>query len=194
MKKHKLLFFINTLNFGGAERVVSQLLQHLTDEYDLHLALYTPIIKYEIPKEVQLVDLKENVLAGNIKTLLRLPLVAKKLATHCKENNIETVVSFLNRPCYASAMMRSFWGYKGKLIMCERSHQRSILNFIGGGGSSAYQRVTKFLVHYAYQRANLVICNSKVSRVDLIQNFNISKQIDVIYNPIDVISTLEKSK
>lgn len=193
MVKPKLLFFINTLNFGGAERVVSQLLIHLNDSYELHLALYAHQIKYEIPEEVKIFSLEENVLAGNGSTLLRLPILAKKLTAYCKQAKIETCVAFLNRPCYILALMRAVYGYKGKLIMCERSHRSSIINFIGSG-SSFIKKIAYLLTKYSYKWAHLVIVNSKVSKEDLIKNFAVSKPIKVIYNPIDIKSTLLKAQ
>lgn len=180
----KLLIFINTLNFGGAERVVSQLLNNLNAEFEIHLALYYHQIKYDIPKEIKILDLKQNPAEGNIAILLKLPFIAHRLAAYCKEHEIQTSVAFLNRPCYINAFMKSLWGYKGKLIMCERSHQSSILKFIGGG-SSIYQKITKKLISFSYNRADLVLTNSKISRLDLIENFDVKTNIEVIYNPID---------
>ncbi|MDB5203115.1 MAG: hypothetical protein JWQ27_2524 [Ferruginibacter sp.] len=189
--KPKLIFFINTLNFGGAERVVSQLLQHLNEDYELHLALYGNLIKYPIPANVKICDLGESIQSAGLTTLLRLPIVARKLAAYCKKEQILTCVAFLNRPCYVSAMMRAFWGFKGKLVMCERSYQSSILNFLGGG-SVLYKKITERLIHWSYQRADLVLTNSEISKLDLKENFGISTPIRVIYNPIDLQSIAEK--
>ncbi|RYY48736.1 MAG: glycosyltransferase [Chitinophagaceae bacterium] len=190
--KPKLLFFINTLDFGGAERVVSQLLQQLDKDFELHLALYSKVIKYPIPPDLKIYDLGENILLPGIQTLLRLPLIAKNMAGYCKENDIKLCISFLNRPCYISAMMRTFWGYKGKLIMCERSHQSSILQFIGGG-SGIYRAITKKLIHWSYQKADVVLTNSLLSKQDLRENFAVSTPIHVIYNPINTAFLVSKA-
>lgn len=192
MQKPKLLFFINTLNFGGAERVVSQLLIHLNDSYELHLALYNRIIHYEIPKEVKIFSLEEEVHGSSRSSLMRLPLLAKKLNKYCSENNIETCVAFLNRPCYILAIMRAIYGYKGKVIMCERSHRSSIINFIGTG-SSFSKKIAYWLTKYSYKWAHLVIANAEISKEDLIKNFAVTKPIKVIYNPIDIKATLQKA-
>ncbi len=193
MQKPKLLFFINTLNFGGAERVVSQLLTHLNDTYELHLALYSRFIKYDIPEEVKVFSLEEDVMASNSSALLRLPILAKKLTAYCKQEKIETCVAFLNRPCYILALMRALFGFKGKLIMCERSHRSSIINFIGSGSSFA-KKIAYLLTKYSYKWAHLIIANSKVSKEDLVKNFAVSKPIKVIYNPIDIKTTLQKAE
>ena len=55
-KKPKLLIFINTLQIGGAERVVSLLLAHLKDDFEIHLALYSSYIDYAIPEGVKILD------------------------------------------------------------------------------------------------------------------------------------------
>ena len=57
--KPKLLIFINTLQSGGAERVVSLLLEHLRSDFEIHLGLYTNIIDYSIPPEIKILDLKQ---------------------------------------------------------------------------------------------------------------------------------------
>lgn len=187
-----ILFFINTLDFGGAERVVSQLLQQLNDDFDLHLALYDDIIKYPIPKEVKIFNLKENIHKGGMATLMRLPVLARKVAGYCKENDIRLCVSFLNRPSYINAMMRFLWGYKGRSIMCERSHQSTILQFIGGG-SGMYRFITKKLIRWSYNKADLVLANSMLSRQDLLETFGIKKPVEVIYNPIDIAGITNKA-
>jgi hypothetical protein len=52
--KPKLLIFINSLNLGGAERVVSHLLRHLNDDFEIHLAMYSNQIDYDVPKTIPL--------------------------------------------------------------------------------------------------------------------------------------------
>lgn len=192
LQKKKILFFINSLHFGGAERVVSQLIGHLNNDFEIHLALYHRIIEYTIPDDIQVLDLKENPAAGNTSIFLRLPVIAHKLNRYCKKESIQQVVTFLNRPCYISAFMRSLYGYKGNLIMCERSYQSNILNMIGGG-SSFYKIISKKLIRFSYKRANLVLTNSFVSKNDLEVNFRITTPIKVIYNPVDIAAIEEKA-
>lgn len=182
--KPRLLIIINSLNFGGAERVVSELLNNMNNDLELHLVLFCDIIKYPISDKIKIFHLKENINAGSMNMYARLPLIAYKIAKYCKQNKIETSVSFLNRPCYVNALMKTLWGYKGKLIMCERSHKSSNLEYIGGD-SKVYKVITKRLITFSYNRADLVLTNSKISRLDLIENFAVNTNIKVIYNPID---------
>jgi len=148
----------------------------------MHLVLFTRIIDYEIPPDIKVFDLGQKVKENPVSIILKIPLLSYKLKRYCKENDIHTSVSFLNRPCYANAMMKSLWGYKGHLIMCERSHQSTLLN----SRSLPFRVISRILVKYAYKRANLVIANSYASRNDLIENLDVTTPIRVIYNPIDL--------
>lgn len=193
MRKKKVLFFINTLRFGGAERVVSMMVNHLKDDYEIHLALFHKEIAFPVSEDIVLVDLKENPSTGNSLMLLRLPLIARKLSKYCKATEIELVISFLNRPSYVTAFMKSCWGFKGKIIMCERSYQSQMLNYITSS-SYSYRFITKKLIHFAYQRANIIISNSIISKEDLQNNFAITTPIEVIYNPVDIAAIQQMSR
>ena len=97
--KPKLLIFINTLQSGGAERVVSLLLTHLKNEFELHLALYTNIIEYKIPSEIKVLNLNQPLKQNKILRLLKLPFVSYRVYKYCTKNKINTSVGFLYRPC-----------------------------------------------------------------------------------------------
>ena len=88
--KPRLLIFINTLQSGGAERVVSILLNHLKDEFDLHLALYTNIIEYNIPAEIKVISLNQPLKENKILRFLKLPFVSYRIYRYCVNNKIKT--------------------------------------------------------------------------------------------------------
>lgn len=191
-KNNKLIFVINSLHFGGAERVVSQLINSLHGDFEIHLALYHRVIDYKLPDTVKIIDLNEDEKNGNARIFLRLPLIAYKLKKYCSKHDIGIVVTFLNRPCYIAAIMKSWWNYKGRVVMCERSYQSNILNVIGGG-TEIYKKISKKLIRFSYQRADLVLTNSMLSRLDLINNFSITTPVEVIYNPIDLQEIEDRS-
>ena len=180
--KPKLLIFINTLQSGGAERVVSLLLGHLKDDFEIHLALYCNIIDYKIPEEIKILDLRQPLKQGRLLRLLKMPFLSYKVYRYCHLNQINISVAFLYRPCYINALMKSWWGYKGKVIMCERTHQTTMLL----GQSRLYRMFSRFMVKYSYKRADLVLANSYAMQTDLIENFRIKTPVRVIYNPIDL--------
>ncbi len=180
--KPKLLIFINTLQSGGAERVVSLLLGHLKDEFEIHLALYSNIIDYAIPPEIKILNLQQPLVQDKLIRFFKLPYISWKVYRYCKINIINISVAFLYRPCYINALMKSIWGYKGHVIMCERTHQTTMQQ----SHSSVYRMFSKFMVMFSYKRADLVLANSYAMKTDLIENFKIKTPVRVIYNPIDL--------
>lgn len=180
--KPKLLIFINTLQSGGAERVVSLLLEHLKDDFEIHLALYSNIVEYKVPPEIKILNLQQPLVQDKTIRFLKLPYISLKVYRYCKKNNINISVAFLYRPCYINALMKSIWRYKGHVIMCERTHQTTMQQ----SHSSIYRMFSKFMVMYSYKRADLVLANSYAMQTDLIENFRIKTPVRVIYNPIDL--------
>ena len=188
--KPKLLIFINSLNLGGAERVVSHLLHHLNDDFDIHLAMYSNQIDYEIPSNIPIFDLGQPLDEGHINVFLKLPSLSYRLYRYCKKHNIRRSVAFLNRPCYVNALMRTLWRYKGTIVMCERTHQSTLL----APNSLLFRLITKRLVSFAYKRADLVLVNSFASKQDLQENFHVKKPMQVIYNPVDIDKIRKQSE
>jgi N-acetylgalactosamine-N,N'-diacetylbacillosaminyl-diphospho-undecaprenol 4-alpha-N-acetylgalactosaminyltransferase len=180
--KPGLLIFINSLRSGGAERVVSQLLSHLKDDFDIHLALYSHVIEYDIPEGIKILDLKQSENDGQMTMLLKLPWLSFRVSKYCKKHAITHSVSFLNRPCYINALMRSCWGYKGRVVMCERTHETTMLKT----KSTLTRIITRFLISASYNRADLVLANALAIKVDLREHLQVKTPIDVIYNPIDI--------
>lgn len=180
--RKKLLLTINSLRSGGAERVVSQLLTHLQDDFEIHLALYNKVIEYDIPADIKIIDLKQSETDNQFLTLLKLPLLSYRLSKYCRKNNITNSVAFLNRPCYINALMRRWWGYKGRVVMCERTHQSTMLQTKG----RLTRWITKFLVKFSYSNADLVLANSKAMKTDLERYLEVKTPIRVIYNPVDL--------
>ena len=113
---------------------------------------------------------------------LKLPYISWKVYSYCKKNGINISVAFLYRPCYINALMKSLWGYKGHVIMCERTHQTTMQQ----SQSAIYRMFSKFMVMFSYKRAELVLANSYAMQTDLIENFKIKTPVRVIYNPIDL--------
>lgn len=178
----KLLIFINTLQSGGAERVVSLLLEHLKDDFEIHLALYSNIIDYKIPGSIRILDLGQPLRQLRVLRLLKIPFLSYKVYRYCQQQGITISVAFLYRPCYINALMKSWWGYKGKVIMCERTHQTTMQR----SHSRLYRIFSRFMVRYSYKRADLVLANSYAMQTDLVENFRIKTPVRVIYNPIDL--------
>ena len=55
MKKQKLLFACNNLHIGGIQRSLLNLLDEISDKYDITLFLFYPGGEYELPKNVRII-------------------------------------------------------------------------------------------------------------------------------------------
>lgn len=188
--KPKLLIFINSLRYGGAERVVSHLLEHMKNDFEIHLAIFSRGIDYPIPPEIKIFDLKQPEKESEYIVFAKIPYLSYKLYRYCKKNQITSSVAFLNRPCYINALMRFLWRFKGKIVMCERTHQSTWLEL----NSTIYGIVSRVLVKFSYRKADLILANSYAMKADLIDNFRIKTPIRVIYNPIDLASISKQSQ
>ncbi|MEJ7626485.1 MAG: glycosyltransferase [Ferruginibacter sp.] len=188
--KPRLLIFINTLQTGGSERVVSLLLQNLYKDFEIHLAMYANIVEYDIPAVIKILDLKQPVFESKLRMFVKAAPLARKITEYCRKNDIPTTVAFLYRPCYITSLMKTRFGYKGFVIMCERTHQSAILQ----GYNWILRMATRMIIKYAYQNADLVLTNSYVMQADLVKNLKIKTPSRVIYNPIDIDFVTAQSK
>ncbi|RYG46176.1 MAG: hypothetical protein EOO01_16595, partial [Chitinophagaceae bacterium] len=127
--KEKIVICINSLRTGGTERVVSILLEHLRDRFDLHLVLYNDSADQIIPGGVKVFSLSQPAKEGSIAMLLKGPFLSYRLYRYCRKNSITTIVAFLNRACYLSALTRRLFNYKGKIVMCQRTHQSTLVSY-----------------------------------------------------------------
>ena len=125
---------------GGAERVVSVLLNSWVDKYECYLILIYPNIFYKLDSRVNIIHLNEDSCEGDAKKLLRLPLVAKKLSNVVKERNFNKVVSFLTRANYINIL--SSYISKHSTIISERA-MPSLHYSYGLNG-----KINKFLIKF----------------------------------------------
>ena len=182
MKKKKLSILIYSLAGGGAERVVSILLDELQDKYDITLVLMSDVIEYDIPSNIKIFFIeKSNPNESGIKKLLKLPILAYRYKVFCIKNSIEISLAFMNRPSYISILSKIF-GNKIKFIISERTTPSQMYN-----KKNITSYTSKFLIKLLYPKADKIISNSIGNRDDLVDNFYIHKnKIVVIYNPFNL--------
>jgi len=185
--KKKLSIFINSLESGGAERVVSNLLNVWVKEYDCYLILIHNYKFYEIDSKVKIISLDEpKELSGFVK-LLRLPILAYKLSKIIKEYKLDKIVSFLTRANYINVLSNIF--IKHQIIINERA-MPSLQYQYGLNGI-----INRFLIKSLYPKADLCLSNSYGNMMDLKNNFNVTK-LNYIYNPfnLNMIEKMSKEK
>lgn len=183
--KNKIVILINSLESGGAERVVSNLLNLWVEKYDCYLILIHNYRFFELNDRVKIINLYEpKELSGFVK-LLRFPMLAYKLGKIIKENKLDKIVSFLTRANYINVLSNIF--ARHETIISERA-MPSLMYQYGING-----KINKFLIKCLYPKSDLCLSNSYGNMIDLKKNFNI-KKLSYIYNPFDLERIKELSE
>ena len=182
----KIAILINSLGGGGAERVVSTLLNELCFEYECYLILLENNIDYLLDNRINVICLNEDVNLSGIKKLIRLPFLAFKLAKIIKKFGFAQVTSFLYRANYIN-ILSSFFA-KHRVVISERIAPSAMYR-----NNSLEDVISKILLKTLYKKADLIISVSKAIEFDLIENFNIGVKQVVIYNPYDIESINNKT-
>ncbi|MEO7445655.1 MAG: glycosyltransferase [Ferruginibacter sp.] len=181
MGKKKICFIVNSLGGGGAERMITVLANGLYKDFDIHIVLLHNPVEYTLRPGQKIYVICKSDKCSALMQFLRLPKLAYKYHRYCKENDIALSVSFLSKSSYVSIMAKLFFGSKFKTIVCERTHQVSWLkNF-----SKMKRMMSVFLLKNLYNKADLIIANSRQIQKDLVQHFKLTPPIRVIYNGID---------
>lgn len=165
---------------GGAERVISLLLKELENEQNIkvHFIMMEDGIEYDLPRSISPIILSSSKKSG-LQKLIELPFVAWKLKKYIKENSIDTVMSFLYRPNYVNILAKIFG-----------SSHRSIINI--RSTTSRYKdegilgKVNLFLINTLFNKADLILSNSKGVDEDLKSLMSITTNTKIIYNPVDI--------
>ncbi|MCT7501827.1 glycosyltransferase [Aliarcobacter cryaerophilus] len=180
MKSKNILILCATMQKGGAERVISLLLKELENEQNIkvHFMMMEDGIDYDLPISITPIILSNSKKSG-VQKLIELPFVALKLKKYIKENRIDTVMSFLYRPNYINILAKIF-GSSHKSIINIRSTTSRYKN------EGLLGKVNLFLINSLFNKADLIISNSKGVDEDLKSIMNITTNTKVIYNPVDI--------
>lgn len=180
-QKRKIALFVSAIGFGGAEKVVSLLLDELTNYFDVTLILLYDEIKLPLNKNAKIVILskpgstfKTNILArlyDNFRFIFKYQKALKK-------NNIEVAVSFLVRQNIMNGIAKMF-NSNLKTIISERCFPSIMYS-----DQRATSFLTKIFIPYFYNKNDKLFSNSIYINNDLISNYNIKIDTSVIYNPI----------
>ena len=169
-------FMINSLEGGGAERVMCNLLRIMesyfaTEQLNVYLILLDNLPEAHLcPKYVNKINLdtKGSLLQGYRQVRLTLEAI-----------NPRFCFSFLTRSNMLNVAVSRSVGYRA--IISERVNTSS--HFAGG----IKDDISKLMVKMSYPHANEVVAVSEGVRADLQQNFAVPAQrLRVIHNPYDI--------
>lgn len=168
-----ILFIINSLAGGGAERVLTTLLrasEARLDRYDMRLALLDEEPRaYAVPAGVEVIQLDAR---------RKLLPSLRQLRTLVGRLSPDVTLSFLTRANIANAMAMA--GRGRPWLISERVNTSAHL----GSGRGAL--AARMMVRAAYPRASHVIAVSEGVAGDLVANFGVTRErVSVIANPVD---------
>lgn len=171
--KPRVVFLINSLTGGGAERIMVRLIAHsksYSRSHDLHLVLLDQAPEaYSVPDWIEVHRLRTTgstalSLAATLRCLRRL------------EPNV--VLSFLTRANLVNVICAKLLGYPA--VISERVNPSS------HHGRSAGGMGARTLTRALYPQADAVICPSAGVAADLVHNFGVHRtKSTVIPNPVD---------
>lgn len=168
-----IFIIIPSLEGGGSERVISNVVKYLDEEkFKITLVLGCKKGKYveEIPKLVNIIDFKKDRVRYAI-----FPII--KLIRHHKPDIVLSTLGHLN---LLIAFFRPILPKRTKFIARE-SNTISLRN-----KDERYPKLFDFLFKTVYKNFDLVICQAKSMKKDLIINYNFPEQkLKIINNPVD---------
>lgn len=180
----KIVFLINSIKFGGAERALANLLSKpkFYKGYNVSILLLdSEPLERQMPSNIEIVSLNSK--GSLLKSIIN-------LRCYLKQNSPDLVVSFLVRSNVANAFLRCF-DSTSKAVLCERMHLSSHLD-------NQFSGIKRFLSslppRLIYRYADAVLGVSTGVTNDLIVNFKLPKEkASTIFNPYNTKEILESS-
>jgi N-acetylgalactosamine-N,N'-diacetylbacillosaminyl-diphospho-undecaprenol 4-alpha-N-acetylgalactosaminyltransferase len=181
--KKKIAIFTYSLEGGGAERTVANLLDSLDrNKYDIHLILMNTNIMYVIPPDQKIHFIaKANPYEQDVFKFLKMPWYAFCLARYCRKEKIQLIFSVMNRPNMIATMAKKWFGLKAKVIISEQFYTPYLYNRNTYGG-----KFKVWLLKKCYVAADCIMPNSRGTIKALQQQFNINTDYELIKNPTNV--------
>ena len=200
-RKIKLLFFHTSLELGGGERILINILNHLDrSKFDIVLALLEKkgVFLTNVPKDIKIISIRKEEYLKNKSFFVRAFRYLKDFYDICKIVNSECpdIVLDITGQLTPKILFARLFRRKTKFITSVHIHisecnvealSRLKINFF-------FDRLFIILLMRACRRADKVICVSKGVAIDINKNFSVSKdKIVVIYNPLN-INEIDKLK
>ncbi len=177
LEKKRIGIFVNTLSHGGAERVASILGNQLQQEFAVTIILLYRVINYPIDSNVKIeVIFSSKGFMGRVNDFLLSPFILYRILLR---NRIHCLLLFLYRPTFLALLTKYILRWKGKIIISERTYTLSHYN-----PKTLRGRIGLWLIKVFYNKADLILPNSKLTAHSLKVNIGVTVPIEVIYNPI----------
>lgn len=187
MKKKAIVFLINSLSNGGAERVVVNMANHYAKDYKVYIITLFDAKTYTIDSKIEIIPLYSSQLS-RYKKIVKLPSTVKK---------IEKIVEKIEKD-YTIELLTSHLIYSNLLSRLSK-YRKNMINVIHVS-YQVYDRklhyVFKKLLQFLYNNTPIVTV-SRGCQKELIDKYKIKpSHIETIYNPLNrkEMNKLKKEK
>ncbi len=102
-----------------------------------------------------------------------------------KEIKPDIVLTFGEIPNFLVLLLKIFKKTDSKIIINIRNSESLFLE------KAQFGSLIKLSMQYMYNKADIILTNSNGNKVDLIEHIGVSKNIDVIYNPVSIVNKVE---
>jgi glycosyltransferase involved in cell wall biosynthesis len=178
-KKKKIIFLTAKMSLGGAERVISNLVNSLSKEFEVHTILLLERSNEDYVIEGKVHSLYDGKARNRLQEIFYYCYALRK---YIEKNNIDITISFMEYP----NLLNILTPVKTKKITSVRNHMSE--KWVRGKGL-----FWKMSIRFLYPFSDLIISPTKVISEDLINAFKISpKKIALINNPYG-IEKIEKN-
>lgn len=176
----KIIFIVSTLNTGGAQKILSNLLMNLPEQYEAYIVL-NDVENIAYPYKGKLVNLGFKEQTNKLSIWYQMRVFVRRVCLLWKmkrSGEFEAAYSFLDSANIAN-------------IISGKRHCKTILsvhnNLTQSAASPVYKYLVNPLVKILYEKADKVITVSKGIKYDLVYNLRLpDKNIVTIYNGHDV--------
>ncbi|SIR11747.1 Glycosyltransferase involved in cell wall bisynthesis [Rhizobium sp. RU20A] len=177
-----VVFMINSLAGGGAERIMARLVANSTEwagRYEIHLVL--------LDEEKAAYDLPEWVTVHRLDTGFSLTRGVWRAVALMWRLRPAVCLSFLSRSNFINVIAARLLGYKA--VISER------VNASSHHSKTLSGKLARFLTRFLYPHADRIVCPSAGIAVDLVENFAVADGKNVVIpNPIDTDRIWQLSK
>lgn len=193
MHKPKLLFLVDKMENGGAERQLVKIASLYAHKYDVEITSLLPAEQnmLEQASELTYTPLATTPSKGTLGKLKQLYRSYQGLKQLAEKNQYEAVFSFLE---WSNVL--TIKAFKNSPLNSTARIYLNVRNYLSNQYSNKLkQAVAKTLLPRFYNQASGVLCNSNAIKQDLETNFKIkSSLIKVIYNSVAVEKITRNAK
>ena len=176
MESKNAVFLINSLEGGGAERVMVNMLSILEPYFSRKPMCVYLILLDDLPEEHSCPSYVHKIVLNSRGSLLR---GYSQLSNVLSDLNPTFCLSFLTRSNLINAVLGKRLGYPA--IISERVHTSGHLS------TGLKHSITKKLVKMTYKHASAVIGVAEGVKSDLVQHYSVPKsKVSVLYNPYNI--------